>query len=208
MNLDKTILTSILYYPTISPTREAILSNLFFTVGNGYHWVDGELICDEDSGLEGVDPVQNQIEWARSCAENYGLDVERHIERWLSKVVPIIETADDRVRAGFEHKFQRPFEDIEYPMDSSHIYQICNYSHIHRVPDDVKDDWLLGALEAIELVLEMAKRPCTTRSSYSEEESARHLVNNLDEVRRAKENLVSRFGARLVTLGYDATPEN
>lgn len=38
MTLDKTILTSILYYPSINPTREVVLNHLFFTIGNGCTW--------------------------------------------------------------------------------------------------------------------------------------------------------------------------
>ena len=36
------------FYPSIFPTRKHCLNHLFCTIGNGYRWVKGELVEDDD----------------------------------------------------------------------------------------------------------------------------------------------------------------
>lgn len=47
MNLEKTIQACFDYYPELFQRREQVLDQLFCTIGNGYEWVNGELISLE-----------------------------------------------------------------------------------------------------------------------------------------------------------------
>jgi hypothetical protein len=204
MQLDQTILTSVRFYPTISQTREVVLNHLFFTIGNGYEWVDGELVGD-DHEFVGVDPVEHQVEWARKFARDQSIkDVDDYVMRRLAQVLPIIETAEERVATRwYPHEFEYPFEEETFPYNSSFIYPICEYSRVHTVPNDVQDDWLLGAVEAINMVAHLAPMEVMRDVwSHDAEESARQLERNLSEAKKAKANLIERFG-RLDELGAE-----
>lgn len=206
MQLDETILISVQFYPGISPTRENVLNHLFFTIGNGYEWVDGELICDEDRFV-GVDPIEHQAEWASNFCGQQGWG-EDDFRRMMGEALPIIETAEERASTKwYPHEFDLlGLGDVDEPVsyNSSFIYPICRYSRIHSIPDDVKDDWLLGAVEAINMVFHLAPLGVTVNIyPQTPEERARQLERNLEQVKKAKANLIERFGSRLEELGAE-----
>lgn len=48
MKAETTIQYLLDFYPTIFPTRKHVLQHLFCTIGNGYYWENGELLCVDD----------------------------------------------------------------------------------------------------------------------------------------------------------------
>lgn len=56
MKFEETIQNCFDYYPELFQSRISVLNQLFCTIGNGYEWVNGELVDDEDL------PTFNQLD--------------------------------------------------------------------------------------------------------------------------------------------------
>lgn len=183
MNLKNTILYAIRYYQM--PTREQILSHLFFTVGNGYSWSKGEL--KHSGSLFRGDPLKKSREFHERFfsslleKESFRDQALSMIEEGIEKDRAIIETAEERVNPGYPHVYRNLNYEPTF-WNSDFICSIDKYSAINNIPEDVKKNWLLGAFEALELILQTPSGLDVKR--YSE---------NLEKASRIKENLLKRF---------------
>ena len=72
------------FYPSIFPTRKHCLNHLFCTIGNGYRWVKGELVEDDDKKYNRyrlVKPVRKaEFEDERDWWVRYRFELEMHEE--------------------------------------------------------------------------------------------------------------------------------
>lgn len=95
-------------------SRQKCLDQLFCTVGNGYDWVDGELV-ENDS------------------------DTEALLSRWkLIKPIEYAQPTEGTVEIG------RIREDIHNRrgLESPKWYPLSKkYSYLYNYPADIKDDW-------------------------------------------------------------------
>ena len=95
-------------------SRQKCLDQLFCTIGNGYSWVDGELV--EDS-----------------------LDTKTLLSRW--KLVTPIEHAEPTLGVSELGKMK---EDMlkRRNIDNPKWYPLSKeYSYLYNYPDDIKPDW-------------------------------------------------------------------
>lgn len=107
------------FYPEIFPTRKHCLNQLFCVIGNGYKWVNGELV-DDDSKYEKRYKLKKPIKKAEFIRE----------ENWIkmNKFYKFIGDIHDK-KIPFEYQFEW------YPLSK-------NYSKLFTYPEDIKDDWM------------------------------------------------------------------
>ena len=108
------------FYPEIFPTRKHCLNYLFCVVGNGYKWVNGELV-DDDCEYEKRYKLRKPIKKAEFKHEdnwNY-----QH-KQW--KVYK--EVVGDVTQIPKKYQFEW------YPFSK-------RYSALFTYPEDIKEDW-------------------------------------------------------------------
>lgn len=121
------------FYPQIFPTRRHALNLLFCVIGNGYDWVNGELV-DDDNKYEQRYKLRKPIKRAEFPNE----------EIWYQ-----------------QNKFYRDLyegEENKIPMEYQfEWYPLCKkYSKLYDYPEDIKPDWK-------ELLEECKKMLCDDR---------------------------------------------
>jgi len=132
MNAKQTIINSIIEYPLLykdidfKHSKEKVLDHLFFVNGNGYDWIDGELVGDSQNStiLTFTDNYFETPIWSK----------EEDEESFLK---------DFRLEEG------RDFTPREiYSKHPLSLYPLCTYAKILNLPKDIKPDWLACAEEA------------------------------------------------------------
>lgn len=126
------------FYPDIFPTRKHCLDHLFCVLGNGYHWVDGELV-DEDSVYANRYSLKAPIEKASPSDEWHH---QRLVE--AEKVWKEIWGEDYKVTAQ-NAKYNFEWYVNHYDVMSTNLF---NY------PDNIKPDWLAAIEECKHLLRE------------------------------------------------------
>ena len=131
--LELVIINAILNHPSLykdidyEHSRQKVLSHLFFTNGNGYEWVNGALVCELDKYKVGT-------ELPESYFETPVMSTEANEPKYFKEL---------RLAEGKEYE---PYELCS--KQAIQIYPICQYAKMMNIPDDIKDDWLEGAIEA------------------------------------------------------------
>ena len=111
------------FYPSIFPTRKHCLNHLFCTIGNGYRWVKGELVEDDDKKYNRyrlVKPVRKaEFEDERDWWVRYRFELEMH------------EETGKRINPDYFFEWSQPSRE---------------YSYIYHFPKNIRPDWkaLLG----------------------------------------------------------------
>lgn len=169
MDLEATIEQSILCYPSLNRWRSDVLEHLFYVIGNGYEWQDGQLVHlgPEPSYISSsklfqddyVERVSSRIaQTDPEGAEKFRRDsAERDARQdateaairaqvgWRSKFLgPPKSIFDTGLTA-----FKRPTADTlrMYPGGWSLYPESDKYSFVNNLPPDIRPDWLAGALE-------------------------------------------------------------
>lgn len=137
MNAEQTVIHAILKYPSLfkdidfQHSKEKVIDHLFFTNGNGYEWVNGELVLSEyeEDGkfLEFPDNYFDTALWSD-------------------------EEDEDTLIKEFRLSQKKEYKARE--ICNKHVislYPICKYAQILNLPKDIKKDWLLLAEEAVAL---------------------------------------------------------
>jgi len=179
-------------------TRYKILDHLFFTNGNGYIWLDGRLV-DCYKGTDESLHKDHLKDWEYNCIQQ-----REKIERYKQRLEECTPEDVDRIRFTNDSiddaneiinnfdPFMNGLRKHRHRLIDKGVYDlptdISSYCKISEIPDDVKDDYLLGALEMTDFYLERFK---------DEHESPRY-----QELVTLKSNLVSKFNTRLIELKY------
>lgn len=130
MTVDEVVRRSILHYPTLFKNRTDVLHHLFYVIGNGWEWQNGELV--DTCGAYEENPLRN-IQHDEDDPFLGDLNRKRNIENRH-----IMDTLDERVH---------DLSDLSAnSLDGrKHWYPDSNYAHIHHIPEDVKPDWAEAA---------------------------------------------------------------
>lgn len=119
MRAEDTLQFMVDFYPDIFPTRKHCLDHLFCVIGNGYEWVDGELV-DADNKYEKRYKLRKPIKKAEFENEQSWLDNNRFYTE-------LYDGEEDRIPWKWRFDW--------YPLSK-------NYSKLYNYPEDIKDDWM------------------------------------------------------------------
>lgn len=118
---------------TLYRTRLDVIGHIFFTIGNGYDWIDGNVVyTNPDSHLE----IAEREAWQEKNDEGFMVRA-RKLEKEATPIGPL---PDDGEKKAF------------CPASK-------NYSLVSIVPDDVTDEWLAIAYEAAKALAERSGCP-------------------------------------------------
>lgn len=146
--LKQLIIDSILDYPTLfkdvnyAMSKQKVLNHIFFVNGNGLIWNRGVLCYDTDK--DEFPSLTN-----RSLPDNY-FDT------------PVYEKEEDEAiwLKKFREEGNIPYKPSEACSKTAlKIYPICRYAAICNIPDNIQDDFLKGAMEAIDMAIEFYNDP-------------------------------------------------
>lgn len=163
----ETVESCILNYPKLFPNALHVYNHLFCVIGNGYDWVDGELVTNDTSMR--YTTVENAImgylnhalieQWkedgvAVRFLSSFGKandDISKYIRHLNGYVVKDVETILNY------KKLAEDFSIIENTyigngFNSFSFYPICEYSKIMQIPDDIKIDWLNAVYQMVDLM--------------------------------------------------------
>ncbi len=118
-------------WPDIYRTIADVYNQIFFTIGNGYSWIDGQIVCcgpyDHLTSAQNTDYMRQQ----------------------LGKHLPV-ETLDEIF--GRKDLAVGPMAELD-PVSEREFYPISmKYSNICNVPKDVTDDWLVATWVAASML--------------------------------------------------------
>lgn len=159
MTLEQTIQYLYNDCPALFKERADCLDHLFCTIGNGYVWHNGQLICEDITDSEYIKYLESlfvdgkayqHTKW--SLRDEY-IHNEYIEERYKNKDNGY--TVEDRVRAILSVP-----DDVYYRVPERKqrwavfLQGYTEYMLLKSVPDDVQPDWLKGVEECIELLNE------------------------------------------------------
>ena len=148
-------------YPTLYKVKTyeeselLVLDHLFLTNGNGYEWYDGYLIDKFEEPIELYGVVKKELLPAG----------------YFDKIEWKLEPVDESMRELFEEfgivrnyvkkdgEYYREVKQVARPGIGSEQfvsfspYPICQYAKMETMPDDVRPDWLAGAIKAVKATL-------------------------------------------------------
>lgn len=130
-------------YPNLFSNRIAILSHLFFTGGNGYDWLDGSIIKNNQS-------AHLEMKIIRKKNKESDDVVARIKETRRVLISEPKEDIDDE--ASYYNSLAKTDKYMFYPVSRE-------YSKICHVPDDVTSSWLKISYEAAILLRDKSGIP-------------------------------------------------
>ena len=170
MNLKDSVINSMREYPSISGNKLDVYDHLFLTIGNGYNWVNGELIAKFDKRLnvisieEAIDKLFNdeyRIDLTTDRMFFYIGELEKEekvvkeslqydLKRYAQDVKTIINAEKLVNQSLFEIE---PIISLDGLEPECTLYPLYEYSAIMNIPNDIKPDWLDGIKELIDYLL-------------------------------------------------------
>ncbi|MCM1224983.1 MAG: hypothetical protein NC548_62085 [Lachnospiraceae bacterium] len=119
------------FYKSLFPTRKHCLNHLFCVIGNGYKWINGELV-DTDDIYEKRYKLAIPIKHAEFPEEGTWWMINL-IEKELS------EQTNKPMNPNFKFSWSKPSKE---------------YSYLYNYPDNIKPDWLQLLNECKQLLKE------------------------------------------------------
>lgn len=106
------------FYPELFPTRKHALNFLFCVLGNGYEWINGELV-DDDSKYVKRYKLRKPIERAEFTNEQSWLDMNKFYKE-------LYEGEENKIPWKYDFKWYDLTKD---------------FANLYNYPDDIKPDW-------------------------------------------------------------------
>jgi hypothetical protein len=170
MNLKNSVINSMRKYPSISGNKLDVYDHLFLTNGNGYDWVNGELIekYNEKPNIisieEAIDKLFNddyRIELTTDRMFFYIGElnkdekvVKESLQYDLKRYAQNVKTIINAEKAVNQSLFEiEPIISLEGLEPECFLYPLCEYSKIMNIPNDIKSDWLDGIKELMDYLL-------------------------------------------------------
>ena len=157
LKLEETIQT---YFDNCSSAfqrREQALDHLFCTIGNGFEWVDGELVSNDE--WKTINPLDENGKAKQYNIYTKGKHRKEEYDRIKSNPCTLelyngfILNEDETL----EQRFLEPKEDDD-DLHEEVIHTVyplsLKYSYLFNYPADIKPDWLEGIKETYEYIIE------------------------------------------------------
>lgn len=149
-------------YPSLFLYEADVLHHLFFVIGNGYEWENGELVGrnmkKEDLIKEARESNRRFLLDSFNWAKNNDSEPS-FFENYYKKELALLDDPD-----YVKKKRRRELKRRKLWIEESHafrcpdgrigrqIYPLCEYSCIMTLPSDIKPDWLKAARKALQLI--------------------------------------------------------
>lgn len=174
MTFKDTIKSMIIMHPRLFPTKLSVYDHLFLTNGNGYEWIDGELVskddkenCSIDDGLEALFNDELQYDFLEDYLE-VTTDSEDIINYFKRRNKEKLES----VKVIVNH--EKIINEKLHIINEVNLYPLCKYSKILNIPDDIKDDWKDAIKEFLDFIMTSEENEVITyRNQY---------INKLSEI--------------------------
>ena len=170
MNLKDNVINSMREYPSISGNKLDVYDHLFLTIGNGYYWVNGELIDPYNKRLnilsieDGIDNLFNNESRIDLTTDrmffyigelNKGEKVVKESLQYdLKRYAQDVKTIINAEKLVNQNLFEiEPIISLDGLEPKCTLYPLSKYSAIMNIPDDIKPDWLNGIKELLEYLL-------------------------------------------------------
>jgi len=176
-----------------SNARNHFFEQLFFLNGNGYQWLNGRLVCySESTDKEIID--SRKFSWKHKC-KDYKKDIielEKELIECQSKeedsYVKYVKRRLVKLRKKVE-VFNPFYETDKGDNPVTRLPDnIGSWNTITAIPTDVKDDYLLGAIEAVDF--------------YLNRFYMKYKQLDFQELIKLQKFLITKFGDRIDGLGY------
>lgn len=207
-SVDETVHECIMNYPGLFENRSSVLDFLFFVIGNGYEWHNGELVTDypEDRGWQ--PPI---LRHAHMYEDYWGRDDEFGVEMAWRTLEHLAEDEDREVlirdqvwvrekfwgapQSQLDSRWPLTLNTIATHPDGWNFYPMSEYARSEMMPDNVKPDWKLAVEQTVarrkfyearppagwvEAIEEARVRSAEQRQRLDEKERKRH--EKLDKI--------------------------
>lgn len=136
-----TIKLSVLNYPLISQTNGEIQHHLFIIIGNGYEWVNGELVDEynERNFKTTKDAIHRLFEQYRD-KDNCWKQVLKRTKKAYSYFLDSVEKQVLTILKSetmFDEPLEVYFDTIKEPL----LFDISRYSKIYDLPSKMTKEW-------------------------------------------------------------------
>ena len=158
------------FFPTIYPLGEySVLEHMFFVNGIGLCWKNGEL-------TDGKTIKQMQEE-----NENYIKQQKEYLEDRIKWIGARSEPLKELFTQWLTNGYYGPPPDPPDPNHEYKLYPLYERSTIMQLPDNIKEDWLLAAEKALDMVKDGVYIASEDDKKYLRK--ARRRVNKLKKMR-------------------------
>lgn len=178
MTVELTIQEMFDKYPTLFKERADCLNHLFCTIGNGYHWKDGELIdifyelSESEKNLlisRLIDGKAFQYNKLSLRAESQHYETKRIAEGWYEDYCGRYSDEDiEKIKDIRQKTIMKLPDDVYYKeperkkrwsfyinIPGQERIDFCEkYAYLFNYPDDIKPDWLAALNECRTLLIE------------------------------------------------------
>lgn len=166
MTLELTIQAMFDEYPTLFQDRVDCLNHLFCVIGNGYKWINGELV-DIDDNYSKSELKAFETHLVNGKAFQYNKMSFRDIERQYvkeailerltdeQKTPEVLKILDEKIEAGLTKPDNFPIEQSRAERWYFHSAGYCrDYAYLFNYPENIKPDWLAGIEETKKMLRE------------------------------------------------------
>lgn len=170
MNLKDRVIDSMREYPSISRNKLDVYDHLFLTNGNGYDWVNGELIEKYNKRLNiisieeaidklfndesRIDLITDRMFFYIGVLNKEEKVVKESLQYDLVRYAQNVKTIVNAEKAVNQSLFEiEPIISLDGLEPECFLYPLCEYSKIMNIPDNIKPDWLDGIKELMDYLL-------------------------------------------------------
>lgn len=161
MTYEITVKNALKLFPLLFKSRLDVDEHLFAVIGNGYEWIDGELVDAAYYGNKEVNNSEAIIKhvdgWMeRDCGAYLGLwclennkdrnnldfeDIVNFVSHYHREIQNDIKNSTNYINSVDDSFSKYEHVPDEFEEDYWKIYPISVYSRLVNFPEDIKDDW-------------------------------------------------------------------
>lgn len=140
MNVKDTLNYCLLVYPSIFENKWDVYHHWFAVNGNGYDWIDGELVSSDD---------RKDISLFRAIKKHFEFNFRERKLKNEDDVVYALKSFTRNVNAMLN--LSKRETDVVPKREK--IYPLCQYAKILNIPPDIKPDWKEAAMEFYDILI-------------------------------------------------------
>ena len=202
-------------YPSVNENVFDVYNHLFLTIGNGFDWVDGELVSDTLSKASSI-----------SCADKLLTNLISRIKNISGLKESLRNNLIDKTFENYKivlsaiTQMENYICNMSIPTESPFVFDDLNeHSALANLPDNVKSDWLYAAKRFVDLIkshkdlikddsnlLDKIDERISNLYKFTDENVSKYIsyvVNELEFDRVASLNDFFIFERSLITVDED-----